>query len=180
MGDPDHGDRMSPDDTLVRERTITWSDPMETAAGARGRSGLEFVRAVKDGELPPPPIAVLMNMGPTEVDEGRVVFEGTPGEEHYNPIGVVHAGFVLTLMDSALGCAVQTTLPAGTGYTTLETKGNMIRPIHTATGRVLAEAVVLHSGRTTATAEVKVTAAETGKLLAHGSTTCAVIPMPES
>ena len=169
---------MNSEDTLVRERTITWSDPMATAAGARGRTGLEFIRALMAGELPPPPIAVLLNMLPVEAEEGRAVFAGMPAEEFYNPIGVVHAGFVLTLMDSALGCAVQTTLPAGVGYTTLETKGNMIRPIHAATGRVLAEATVLHSGRTTATAEVKVTAAETGKLLAHGSTTCAIIQMP--
>jgi uncharacterized protein (TIGR00369 family) len=166
-------------ETLIRERTITWSDPMHTAAGARSRTGLEFIRALMAGELPPPPIAVLLNMLPVEAEEGRAVFAGMPSEEFYNPIGVVHAGFVLTLMDSALGCAVQTTLPAGVGYTTLETKGNMIRPIHATTGRVLAEATVLHSGRTTATAEVKVTAAETGKLLAHGTTTCAIIPLPD-
>jgi uncharacterized protein (TIGR00369 family) len=169
---------MSPDDTLVRERTFTWEDPLATAAGARGRSGLEFVHALMDGTLPPPPIAVLLGLGPIEAEEGRVVFAGTPGEEHYNPIGVVHAGFVMTLLDSALGCAVQTTLPVGRAYTTLETKVNMIRPIHASTGRVLAEATVLHSGRTTATAEAKAVSEETGKLLAHATTTCAVMAVP--
>ncbi len=165
---------MSTEDTLVRERTITWTDPMAVAAGAQGRSGLEFIRAIMDRELPPPPIAVLMNLYPVEAEEGRAVFAGEAGEEHYNPIGVVHAGFVMTLIDSALGCAVQTTLPEGVGYTTLETKVNMVRPIQASTGRVLADARVLHTGRTTATAEAKVIAEETGKLLAHGTTTCAV------
>lgn len=160
--------------STVRERTITWEDPLTTAAGAAGRTGLEFIRALMDGELPPPPIAVLMRALPLEAEEGRVVFAGEPGEEFYNPIGVVHAGFVMTLADSALGCAVQTTLAEGVAYSTLETKVNMVRPIHADTGRVLAEATVLHSGRTTATAEVKVAAEATGKLLASGTTTCAV------
>lgn len=159
---------------MERERTITWHDPMATAAGARGRTGLEFIRALISGELPPPPIAEVMRMAPVEAEEGRAVFAAEPGEEFYNPIGVVHAGFAMTLADSALGCAVQTSLPAGRAYTTLETKVNMVRPIHASTGRVLATATVLHSGRTTATAECAVTAAETGKLLAHGTTTCAV------
>jgi uncharacterized protein (TIGR00369 family) len=161
-------------ETGVRERTITWEDPLATAAAAKGRTGLEFIRALMAGEVPPPPITLLMNMLPVEAEEGRAVFAGVPGEEFYNPIGVVHAGFVMTLADSALGCAVQTTLPAGRAYTTLETKVNMIRPIHASTGRVLADATVLHSGRTTATAECRVIAEETGKLLAHGTTTCAV------
>jgi uncharacterized protein (TIGR00369 family) len=159
---------------LVRERTITWEDPLATAAAAAGRTGLEFIEAVRSGEVPPPPIAVMMNMGPVEVEEGRVVFAAVPGEEHYNPIGVVHAGFAMTVLDSALGCAVQTTLPAGKAYTTLETKVNMVRPVLAATGHVLAEARVLHRGRTTATAEAKLTVQETGKLLAHATTTCAI------
>jgi len=165
-------------DTTARERTISWQDPLDTAAAAQGRTGLEFIRALIAGEVPPPPISLVMNMRPVEAEEGRAVFAGEPGEEFYNPIGVVHAGFVMTVADSALGCAVQTTLPAGRAYTTLETKVSMVRPIHASTGRVLAEATVLHSGRTTATAEVKVTAEQTGKLLAHGTTTCAVFDVP--
>ena len=161
----------------ARERTITWADPLTTAAGAAGRSGLEFIEAVRSGELPPPPIAVLMNMGPTEVAVGRVTFTATPGEEHYNPIGVVHAGFAMTVLDSALGCAVHTTLAAGLAYTTLETKVNMVRPILAETGPVLATAEVLHSGRTTATAEGRLVAQETGKLLAHATSTCAVFEL---
>jgi uncharacterized protein (TIGR00369 family) len=164
----------------ARERTITWQDPLITAAGAKGRSGLEFIQAVQSGELPPPPIAVLMNMGPTSVEVGRVTFTAIPGEEHYNPIGVVHAGFAMTVLDSALGCAVQTTLPAGTAYTTLETKVNMVRPIRSDTGPVLATAEVLHSGRTTATAEGRLVAEETGKLLAHATSTCAILALDGS
>ena len=163
----------------TRERTLTWEDPMATAAAARGRTGLEFIHALMAGEAPPPPIMLLMRMLPVTAQQGRAVFAGQPGEEFYNPIGVVHAGFVMTLADSALGCAVQTTLPAGRAYSTLETKVNMVRPIHATTGRVVADATVLHSGRTTATAECRVTAEETGKLLAHGTTTCAVFDAPD-
>ena len=110
---PDHGGRDMSTETGARERTITWDDPLATAAAAQGRTGLEFIRALMAGEVPPPPITLLMNMLPVEAEEGRAVFAGVPGEEFYNPIGVVHAGFVMTLADSALGCAVQTTLPAG-------------------------------------------------------------------
>ena len=103
------------------------------------------------------------------------MFSGTPAEFHYNPIGVVHAGLVLTLMDSALGCAIQTTLPAGLGYTTLETKGNMVRPISADTGKIVCEAHVVHGGRKVATSEARVTAEATGKLLAHGTSTCLIV-----
>ena len=109
-----------------------------------------------------------------EVEEGRVVFSAIPDEYHYNPIGVVHAGLAMTLLDSAMGCAVQSTLPAGSGYTTLETKVNFARAIKGDTGRVLCEGKVLHPGRTVATAEGRVFAEETGKLLAHGTSTCLI------
>src|SRR4029079_7684151 len=98
-----------------------------------------------------------------------------PDEYHYNPIGVVHGGLAATLLDSALGCAVQSTLPAGTGYTTLELKTNFVRPMTRDTGRVLCEATVLHSGSRIATAEGRVFVADTGKLIAHGTTTCMVL-----
>ena len=100
--------------------------------------------------------------------EGRAVFEGEPGEEHYNPIGVVHGGYAATLLDSALGCAVHTTLPAGVGYTSLGLEAKYVRPITRDTGRVLCEAQVLYRGRRQATSEAKLTAADSGKLLAHG------------
>ena len=137
----------------------------------RGRemTGMEYMRAIVAGEVPPPPIAVTMRMRPIELEEGRAVFEGEPGEEHYNPIGVVHGGYAATLLDSALGCAVHTTLPAGVGYTSLGLEAKYVRPITRDTGRVLCEANVLYRGRRQATSEANLTAAESGKLLAHGA-----------
>jgi uncharacterized protein (TIGR00369 family) len=137
-------------------------------------SGLEALRAIGEGRLPPPPIAALMGFEPVEVEEGRAVFAATPEEFHYNPIGVVHGGLAATLLDSAMGCAVQTTLPAGMGYTTLEVKVNYARPMTRDTGRVLAEATVIHRGRTVATAEGRLIAEGSGKLLAHSTTTCLI------
>ena len=102
------------------------------------------------------------------------MFSVVPAEYHYNPIGLVHGGLAMTLLDSAMGCAVQTLLPAGSGYTTLEVKVNFVRAITRDTGRVVCEATVVHPGRTVATAEGRVIAEESGKLLAHGTTTCLI------
>ena len=157
-----------------RSRTFTWQDPAEIFAAAAGMSGLEFLQAIGEGRLPQPPMAKLMGFEGVEAEEGRVVFSVVPEEYHYNPIGVVHAGLALTLLDSAMGCAVQSTLPAGLGYTTLETKVNLTRPITKETGRVVCEGKVLHPGRTAATAEGRVIAEDTGKLLAHGTSTCLI------
>ena len=158
----------------VRTRTITWHDPVATASRALEMSGMEYLEAIAAGELPPPPIAELMDMRPVELDRGRVVFEAHPAEFHYNPIGVVHGGLAATLLDSAMGCAVQTLLDAGEAYTTLEVKVNYVRPMTRETGRVLAEASVVHRGGRTATAEARLVSEETGKLLAHATTTCLV------
>ncbi len=158
-----------------RSRTLTWQDPVATAAAGATMTGMEYMAAIVTGELPPPPIAVTMRLRPVELEEGRVVFEGEPGEEHYNPIGVVHGGYAATLLDSALGCAVHTTLPVGLGYTSLGLEAKFVRPITRDTGRVLCEANVLHRGRRQATAEARLTAADSGKLLAHGSATCMIL-----
>jgi uncharacterized protein (TIGR00369 family) len=160
---------------VTRSKTITWEDPVETFAATAQLSGLEFLRAIGEGRLPQPPMGRLLGFEGLEAEEGRVVFAVTPDESHYNPIGVVHGGLAMTLLDSAMGCAVQSTLPAGSGYTTLETKVNFSRPITRDTGRVLCEATVLHAGRTVATAGGRVFAEETGKLLAHGTSTCLVM-----
>jgi uncharacterized protein (TIGR00369 family) len=160
---------------MTRSRTITWEDPVETFAAGAQMSGLEFLRAIGEGRLPQPPMGRLMGFEGLEAEEGRVVFAVTPNESHYNPIGVVHGGLAMTLLDSAMGCAVQSTLPAGSGYTTLETKVNFARAITRETGRVLCEAKVVHAGRTIATAEGRVFAQETGKLLAHGTSTCLIM-----
>jgi uncharacterized protein (TIGR00369 family) len=116
-----------------------------------------------------------MDFTGAEVDEGRAVFVGDPGEYLYNPIGVVHGGFAMTLLDSAMGCAVHTTLAVGEGYTSLETSVNFVRPITRATGPVRCEGKVLHRGGRIATAEGRLTSQKTGKLLAHGTTTCLVM-----
>ncbi len=154
---------------------MIWEDPREAAARGLELDGLAYLRAMADGTVPPPPMALLMNFRPVELAEGRVVFAGEPGEHVYNPIGVVHGGFAMTLLDSATGCAVQSTLPAGTRYTSLETKVNFVRPITLDTGLVLCEGTVVHRGSRVATADGRLTAEATGKLLAHGTSTCLVL-----
>jgi uncharacterized protein (TIGR00369 family) len=135
-------------------------------------TGLEYVRAIFEGKLPLPPMAALIGFTGAEADDGRAVFTSEPGEYLYNPIGVVHGGFAMTLLDSAMGCAVQTTLARGERYTSLETKVNFVRPITAQTGRVRCEGTVLHRGRQVATAEGRLTEESSGRLLAHGTTTC--------
>jgi uncharacterized protein (TIGR00369 family) len=158
---------------LTRTRTITWDDPMISAGLAPTMPGLEWLQALIDGKIPPPPIAHTLDFRLTEVSAGRAVFTCTPAEFHYNPIGVVHGGLLSTLMDSALGCCIQSTLPAGSGYTTLELHVNFTRAVTRDTGEIRCEATVLHVGRRMATAESKVFD-QNGKLYGHGTTTCMV------
>jgi len=161
-----------------RTRTITWEDPTATVQTGKTVSGITFLKALQSGELPQPPFAVLLGISITEVSEGRVVFTTEPSEYHYNPLGTVHGGVMATLLDSALGCAVQSTLPAGTSYTTLELKVNYLRPVTTKTGTIYAEGKIIYVGGRIATAEGRLTDAE-GKLYAHGTTTC-IIMRPSS
>ena len=160
-------------DEPTRTRTISWEDPRALAEAGRGLSGLEYLRRIVAGELPRPPIGALMGFGIAELEEGRAVFTAEPAEFHYNPIGVVHGGLAATLLDSAMGCAVHSTLPAGAGYTTLEIKVNYVRPLTAETGLVRCEARVIYVGGRTATAEGRVLDAS-GKLYAHGTTTCLI------
>ena len=138
-------------------------------------TGLEYLRALIAGDLPRPPISELMGFDLIEAEEGYALFRGVPGEQHLNPIGSVHGGFAATLLDSALGCAVHTTLPAGVGYSTLELSVNLVRGITPATGPVLAEGRIVHGGRRTATAEARLHAEDGGALLAHATTTCLIL-----
>src|SRR3712207_207659 len=138
-------------------------------------TGLEHLQAILDGRVPPAPIAELMGFEPVELEAGRVVFAGTPGERHYNPIGSVHGGLAATLLDSAMGCAVQTLLPAGAAYTTLDLAVKYVRPITASTGRILTEGRDVHQGRKVATAEGSGVVAESGKLLAHGTAPCLIL-----
>jgi uncharacterized protein (TIGR00369 family) len=157
-----------------RTLTISWQDPAELAARARSGRGLDFLRAIASGDLPRAPIQDLLGFDLVEVDEGRVVFAAEPGEQHYNPIGVVHGGLAATLLDSAMGAAVHSTLPEGSAYVTLEVKFNLVRAITAETGRVLAEGRVIHSGKTVATVEASLRSAEGDALLAHGTSTCLI------
>jgi uncharacterized protein (TIGR00369 family) len=159
---------------MKRSRELTWQDPLELAKAARSMAGIEFLRAMRDGKLPPPPIAQLLGFTLVEVEPGRAVFELIPGEQHYNPIGVVHGGLAMTLLDSAMGCSVQTQMPAGGGYTTLEAKTNLVRAITAETGLLRAIGKVLHVGKRIATAEARLED-KAGKLYAHATTTCIVL-----
>lgn len=162
------------EDHVGRTRTVTWEDPMPSAHAARRMAGKEFLAALIRGELPSPPMARTLGFEIVEIGDGTAVFTVVPSEIHYNPIGVVHGGLLATLLDSAMGCAVQTTLPEGTGYTTLELKVNFVRAATATTGLLRCEAKVLHRGRRSATAEGRVVDAA-GKLYAHATTTCLMI-----
>jgi len=159
---------------MARTLTVEWNDPVAIAAAGRTMTGIDFLRAIRDGKLPPPPIAQLMGFRLTEVEPGHAVFEITPGEQHYNPIGVVHGGVAMTLLDSAMGVCIHTKLPAGTGYTTLEAKTNLVRAITDKTGKLRAIGKVIHLGSRVATAEGRLEDAA-GKLYAHATTTCIVL-----
>jgi uncharacterized protein (TIGR00369 family) len=138
-------------------------------------SGLEFFQRMVAGELKPPPMVSLLGLRITEAEAGRVVFTGTAIEEFYNGLGVAHGGWAATLLDSALGCAINTLQPAGRMFTTLELKINYTRPITREAGEMRCEATVLYSGNRTATADARVVGRD-GKLYAHATTTCIVVP----
>lgn len=138
--------------------------------------GLAFLRGIIDGRLPVPPMADTLGFRLIAVDKGRAVFEGLPQACHYNPIGVVHGGLAMTLLDSALGCAVHSTLDRGETYTTLEIKVNLVRPITKDTGPVRAEGRIIHRGRSVGTSEGDIKDAG-GKLYAHATTTCMIFPV---
>ncbi len=140
-------------------------------------TGLDFVRAIFDGKLPAPPIMQTIEPFDSAAEPGVVAFHSVPGFRHYNPIGSVHGGYAATLLDSAMGLAIHTALPAGTGYTTLEFKISFIKGMTKDTGVVRSEGRTLNVGRRTATAEARITDTK-GRLLAHATTTCLVFELP--
>ncbi|HBA52874.1 PaaI family thioesterase [Syntrophorhabdus aromaticivorans] len=156
-----------------RTRTVTWADPALCMEEAGRMSGLDYMRALKDGEVTPPPICNLIDFKATRVEPGLTVFEITPAEYHYNPFGAVHGGIASLILDSAMACAVHSMLPKGVGYTSLEVKVNFIRPITVEAGPLICEGRAIHVGKRTATAEAKLTDKE-GKVYAHGLTTCMI------
>jgi uncharacterized protein (TIGR00369 family) len=158
----------------VNERTYTWEDPFAFLEQAAGLSGLEVMQRIVDGTLSQPPIGATLGFRLAEVELGRAVFEGVPATYHYNPIGTVHAGFASTLLDSAMGCALVTTLQAGTRWTTLELKANFTRAMTTETGPVRCTGTIVHPGRRVATTEARIEDAQ-GRLIAHGTSTILVL-----
>ena len=157
-----------------RTRTYSWEDPLALSEELAGRSGLELMQLMAAGELPPPPIANTLDFRLVEVERGKAVFECEPAEFHYNPIGIVHAGLAMTLMDSAMGLAFVTTLDQPAGWTTLEVKSNFTRALTVGMGVVRCVGTVVHPGRRVATTEARIDDAR-GRLCAHGTSTILVL-----
>jgi uncharacterized protein (TIGR00369 family) len=162
---------------MSRSRTFEWEDPQVSAAAAGRASGLEFLEELVAGRIPPPPITVTLGFALAEVAFGRAVFAMEPGEEHYNPIGSVHGGVYATLLDSAAGCAVHSTLPEGMAYTSLDLTVKFLRPITVKTGTIRAVGTVLNSGRRTALAQAELLDGD-DRLLAHATSSCLLFPVP--
>lgn len=141
------------------------------------RSGMAVLQAIFAGELPPAPMGDTLDFVPIHMAPGEAVFQGRPNRRHYNPMGTVHGGWFATLLDSAVGCAIHTTLPAGKGYTTLELKVNMVRALNNGVELVRAEGKVIHVGNQVATAEGRIVGPD-GKLYAHATTTCLIFDHP--
>jgi uncharacterized protein (TIGR00369 family) len=161
---------------VPRTKTISWWDPALLAAAGGGRSGLDFLRAIRSRELPPPPIAALFSMRLTEVDRGVVVFECEPDESAYNPIGVVHGGLVCTLADSVAGCSVHSTLEAGVAYTSIDINVTYLRPVTASSGVLRATGTCVKQGRRVSYATAEITDGA-DKVVAAATSTCLVMDL---
>lgn len=174
-------DTMNPDETLAHWRAeeaavrarLQSAPGVASPAQLAGRSGLQIFQALLAGEIPPPPMAATLDFTLLCVEPGLAVFQGRPGFSHFNPMGTVHGGWFATMLDSAMGCAVHSALPAGKAYTTLELKLNLVRALTDAVPLVRAEGRLVHGGRQVATAEGRLIGPD-GRLYAHASTTCLV------
>jgi uncharacterized protein (TIGR00369 family) len=164
-------------DTTSRTRTVSWEDPAIGAAAFPTMSGLEYLHAMLAGDVPAPPIVALMDMTLVRAEVGEVEFACEPGESHYNPIGAVHGGFACTALDSAAGCAVQSTLPQGLGYTSLEIKVAYLRPVTAASGTLRCIGRIVKPGKRVAFAEAELLDAE-GRIVATATSTLLVFPVP--
>jgi uncharacterized protein (TIGR00369 family) len=154
-----------------------WTYGVVSRETLTGASGLDFLQGILAGRHPAPPFAQATEIFLSEAEAGRVVFEGTPSERFFNPLGTVHGGWTATILDSAMACAVHSTLKPGEGYTTLEFKLNYVRAVLPTTGRVRCEGKLIHRGATTATSEGRLVD-ERGRLLAHGTETCMIFAVP--
>lgn len=159
-----------------RARSYAWEDPMVSAGSIASMSGLDFMRAIREGRLPRPPIMATLTMDIDAVEEGRVAFAVEPQEFHYNPIGMVHGGIAATLIDSATGCAVHTTCKQGEGYTTINLNVDFMKAMSHRTGRVRCEGEVVRRGARVAIADARIVD-EAGTVYARGSATCLIFPL---
>ncbi|UJR87143.1 PaaI family thioesterase [Sandaracinus amylolyticus] len=157
-----------------RDRSYRYPLPLPSPAPLLERSGFEAMRAMANGELPPPSIAATLDYTLTHVAEGEATFEGEVPDYVFNPLGSVHGGYVSTLLDSALGCAVHTTLPAGLAYTSATLEVKFLRALRPDVGRVRAEGRVVHPGSRVAVAEARLVGVRDGKLYATATSTCFV------
>jgi uncharacterized protein (TIGR00369 family) len=161
----------------IRSRTFSWADPTLTAARVGSTSGLDLLQAMRDGDIPPPPILQLVGATGFEVREGHVTVFMPAAEFHYNPLGTVHGGIIATLLDTAAGCTVHSTLPAGVGYTSLDLMTRFLKPVTVASGTLRCEGAIIARGRRTAAAEARLLD-ERGTLLAHATSTCLIFDIP--
>jgi uncharacterized protein (TIGR00369 family) len=159
---------------MERSRTIQWQDPMEGAGKAMQMSGLEYLQAMGAGEIPMPPILHTLDMKVVSAEKGQVIFSFVPQEFHYNPIGTVHGGVISAILDSAMGCTLQSILPAGSSYTTLELKVNFLKAITVKSGELKAVGKIINSGSRTALVEAQLVDAD-NKLYAYSVSTCMIL-----
>jgi uncharacterized protein (TIGR00369 family) len=172
------GARRKMEESIAHEMTELGADPLPPQQ-AMTMTGLDFLRRWMQDEIPPPPaIAVLLGMEWIEIEESRVALAIEPTAWMFNPIGMVHGGIAATLLDTVLGSAIHTTLPAATGYATTDLQVRFIRAMNTETGRVIATGTVTHAGRRHATAEGRIEVEATGKLIATGTAGCTIIRAP--
>jgi uncharacterized protein (TIGR00369 family) len=160
----------------ARTRTYSWEDPSVSAAAMADRSGLEVLKAISAGEIPPPPVMHTLGITGFEVGDGWMVFRLVPQEFHYNPLGTVHGGVLATLLDSAAGCAVHTTLPAGVTYTSLDLTTKFLRPVTVGSGTLRCAGTVLSRGSRVALAQAQILDGA-DRLVAHATSSCLIFPV---
>jgi uncharacterized protein (TIGR00369 family) len=161
-----------------RRRSFAWHDPVAAARAGRALSGLDYLRAILAGTVPPPPIMATLGLGLAELEAGCAVFTCAPQEFHYNPFASVHGGLAATMIDSATACAALSLCPVGQSMTTLELKVSFVRPITVESGALRCEGRIVHAGRRVATAEARLLDGA-ARLCAHGSATCLFFPPAE-
>ncbi|MBO9675663.1 MAG: PaaI family thioesterase [Sphingobacteriaceae bacterium] len=159
---------------MERSRTITWDDPMKGAKEAMQMDGIAYLQAMSSNKLPLPPLLYTLDFSVSLIETGNVVFEFTPQEFHYNPIGTVHGGVITAILDSAMGCSVHSLLPAGKGYTTLELKVNFLKAITIKTGKLKTLGKVINLGGRTALVEAQLLD-EHDTVYAHAVSTCLIL-----